>query len=96
MEFSLGSAPTVRSPESLPTASLAADRFRFSVTYAPGNGGHTRHIDFSTTLGTWAESGTMINRVIAADGRFTDTWESPVVVTSGNPRQFARLRLTVP
>ena len=96
MEFSLGSVPTLRSAVDLPSATLVGDRFQFSVTYAPANGGHTRHVEFSTALGTWAQNGTLIGRVTLLDGRFTDTWQSPLLMAPGSPRQFARLRLTTP
>lgn len=96
MEFSLGSNPLTASPGALPTGTTAAGRFLFTFTYAPMNGGHTRRVEFSTAMAQWAESGTHINRVTLPDGRFTDTWESPLPILPGSPAQFARLRLSTP
>ncbi len=94
MEFSLGSPPNLRSPGALPTAELTGNTFRFTVTWAPVHGGHTRHVEFTDTLVTWTETGTLISRTTLPDGRFTDVWQSPLPATASSPRQFARLRVS--
>ncbi len=96
LEFSLGSNPLTPSLEALPSAAISAGRFQFTFTYAPMNGEHTRYVEFSTELASWSETGTLINRVVQPDGRFTDTWESPLPTAPLTPRQYARLRLSAP
>ena len=96
MEFSLNSLPNVSSTGDLPQASLAGSAFRFTVTYAPWNSGQTRHVEFSDALAAWSESGILIDRITLPDGRFTDTWQSYQPIAPGTPRQFARLRVSVP
>ena len=96
MEFSLNSLPNVSSTGDLPQASLAGTAFRFTVTYAPWNSGQTRHVEFSEALAPWSESGILIDRITLPDGRFADTWQSYQPIAPGTPRQFARLRVSVP
>jgi hypothetical protein len=96
MEFSLNSLPNLSSTGDLPQASLAGTAFRFTVTYAPWNSGQTRHVEFSDALAPWSESGILIERITLPDGRFTDTWQSYQPIAPGTPRQFARLRVSIP
>jgi len=96
LEFSLGSSPVAASLAALPRASAAGSGFRFSFSYAPGNGGHSRHVEFSSDLEHWTENATLIGRTVLPDGRFNDTWQSALPLSPDNPRQYARLRVTVP
>ena len=96
LEFALASSPTTPSPQSLPSASQVGDAFRFSLTYAPYHTGATRHIEFTDPSGAWQENGVLVDRTTLPDGRFRDTYQSPRPIAPANPRQFARLRVTLP
>jgi hypothetical protein len=53
-------------------------------------------VEFSDALAPWSESGILIERITLPDGRFTDTWQSYQPIAPGTPRQFARLRVSIP
>ncbi|MES2709820.1 MAG: lamin tail domain-containing protein [Verrucomicrobiota bacterium] len=96
MEFALGSNPLLPSPAALPAPGMITGAPVFTVTYNPRTAGAARIVEFSSDLSTWAESGTIIDRVIHPDGTMTDTWRAPQPVSAEIPRSFGRLKVTAP
>jgi hypothetical protein len=93
MEYALGSAALVPSPEADPQGRVADGQFTLTFRKQPGATDLRYAVEFSRDLNAWTEGGVLISTVSNADGTVTEIWRRSAPATSRS--QFARLRVTL-
>lgn len=103
VEYALGGNPAVSEAGVLPATSVqsldvngvTSDYLTITFHRRAGVEDVACHVEFSSDLTTWSESGVLVNSSPNSDGSVSETWRAASPVSAG-AKLFGRVRVTAP